>query len=331
MKLSVNHLALAHADGPISTAELDDDGACLVAWAGEAGAYRTFEFLLASLRNAHTRRAYQAAAVRFSRWCHGRGVRLQAVRAPLVAAYVDELGGSLAAPSVKLHLAALKNWFDALVRTHVLELNPAQAVRGPRYSATTGRTPVLEREDARRLLDSIDTSTVVGARDRALMTVMLFSFARVGAVVTMKVGDYRQSGRDATLNLHEKGGKFHRVPAHHQIIESLDLYLERGGLGDAASDPLWQAATGRGDALLGRAMSPRTVLLMVKRRARAIGLPDDLCSHSFRATGITLHQDAGGDLEAARQLAGHASVKTTQLYNRSGDRKRRAEVERVQL
>jgi integrase len=62
-----------------------------------------------------------------------------------------------------------------------------------------------------------------------------------------------------------------------------------------------------------------------------VGFPGGVGNHSFRATGITLHQDAGDDLEAARQIAGHANIKTTQVYNRSGDRKRKAEVERVQL
>jgi integrase len=95
--------------------------------------------------------------------------------------------------------------------------------------------------------------------------------------------------------------------------------------------PLWQSAPRHCKALSGKALSARDALNIVKRRCSDAELPDDICNHSFRATGITLHQDAGGDLEAARQIAGHASVKTTQLYNRAGDKKKRAEVERVQL
>ena len=67
-------------------------------------------------------------------------------------------------------------------------------------------------------------------------------------------------------------------------------------------------------------------------RRQAVGRrPVDICNHSFRGTGLTLYMDAGSDLEAARQLAGHANIKTTQLYNRSGDKKQKAEIERVQL
>ncbi len=179
--------------------------AALVAWGGERAATRTFEFLTADIRNPNTRRAYHHATGRFMRWCMARNIPLAQVTSPIVAGYIDELGLSLAPLSVKLHLAAIKHWFDWLTTGHVLPFNPATAVRGPRYSQT-GKTPVLDREQARALFDSIDGSTVVGARDKALIAVMLFSFARVGAVVKMKMSDYRGAGTtSATLTLHEKG------------------------------------------------------------------------------------------------------------------------------
>ena len=103
------------------------------------------------------------------------------------------------------------------------------------------------------------------------------------------------------------------------------------GLQATLDAPLWQNSPGHADRLFGEGLTERGALDIMKRRCRDAALPDDLCNHSLRATGITLHQDAGGDLEAARQIAAHANIKTTQLYNRSGDRKRRSEVERVQL
>jgi len=121
------------------------------------------------------------------------------------------------------------------------------------------------------------------------------------------------------------------VPAHHRAAELVDAYLEASGLSGAPGAPPGPGAPGRSGRLSGEAMTERAALGIVKRRCKSAKLPADICNHSFRATGITLHQDAGGDLEAARQLAGHASVKTTQLYNRSMERTRRAEVERVQL
>jgi site-specific recombinase XerD len=318
-----------------ATTDIDspsERASALVAWGGERAAARTFEFLTAAIQNPNTRRAYHHATGRFMRWCLDRNIALGQVTGPIIAAYIEELGRTLAPLSVKQHLAAIKHWGDYLVTGHVLETNPAQSVRGPRYSQTTGKTPVLEREQARALLDSIDATTVVGARDKALIAVMLFSFARVGAVVKMKARDYRGAGTaSASLSLHEKGGKFHRVPAHHMAAAHLDVYVALAAFADTPNVPLWQSAPRHGGRLSGQPLSERAALDIVKRRCAAAGLPADICNHSFRATGITLHQDAGGDLEAARQIAGHSSIKTTQLYNRSGDKKRRAEVERVQL
>jgi integrase/recombinase XerD len=318
-------------EAPSSSIASIDTGT-LVAWSDERAAVRTVEFLTANIRNRHTRRAYHAAVRCFLAWCNARNLTLPELRSPHVAEYVEALEARLAPLSVKQHLAALKHWFDWLVTGHALESNPAQAVRGPRYSQQVGKTPVLEKDEARALLASIDPCTVIGARDRALIALMLFSYARIGAVLRMKVRDYRARGTPrAAFLLHEKNGKEHIVPAHHVAAEYLDAYIALAGIADHADAPLWQNAPGHGGKLSGEALSERGALGMVKRRARDAGLPGDVCNHSFRATGITLHQDAGGDLEAARQIAGHANIKTTQLYNRSGDRKRRAEVERVQL
>jgi site-specific recombinase XerC len=218
------------------------------------------------------------------------------------------------------------------VTGHVLEVNPAQAVRGPRYSQNTGKTPILDRAEARTLLDSIDGSDVVGARDKAIVALMLFSWARVSAVVGMKVRDYRGAGTPpATLLLHEKNGKENIIPVHHLAAECLDAYIAMAGRAERPDAPLWQNAPGHARQLSGDALTARGALDIVKRRCAAVGLPSDICNHSFRATDMTLFFEAGGEIEARRQLAGHANVKTTQLYNRAGDKKRKAEVERVQL
>jgi site-specific recombinase XerC len=327
---------------PQDTSAMVSSGTPIAVWTGNRGAERTVEFLTANIRNPHTRRAYHRAVARFARWCMAHELPLERVQSPHVAAYIEELAHPapksgvppLAALSVKLHLAALKHWCDWLVTGHVLPVNPAAAVRGPRYSQTVGKTPVLEKHEVKALLDGVaaDGCDVVAMRDAALIAVMLFSFARVGAVVGMRVRDYRGAGTSsASFVLHEKGGKFHPVPAHHLAAEYLDAYVAASGLQATPDAPLWQSAPRHSKTLSGKGLSARAALDIVKRRCSTAGLPDDICNHSFRATGITLHQDAGGDLEAARQIAGHASVKTTQLYNRAGDKKRRAEVERVQL
>jgi site-specific recombinase XerC len=139
-----------------------------------------------------------------------------------VAAYIEELQTRLSPPSVKQNLAAIRMLFDCLVTSQVVPLNPAASVRGPKYVVQRGKTPVLTPDQTRVLLDSIDISTVAGLRDRALVGVMVYSFARVSAVIGMNVDDYYADGKRWWIRLHEKGGKFHEVPAHHNA----DLYVD---------------------------------------------------------------------------------------------------------
>lgn len=107
--------------------------------------------------------------------------------------------------------------FDWLVVGHVIDVNPAHAVRAPKYSVKKGKTPVLTPDEARELLDTIDTATLIGLRDRALIGLMVYTFARVGAAIQMRVEDYFIQGRRGWVRLHEKGGKLHTVPCHHNL------------------------------------------------------------------------------------------------------------------
>ena len=219
---------------------------------------------------------------------------------------------------MKQHLAAIRMLGDWLVVNQVLPVNPAAAVRGPKHVVTKGATPVLTPAEARKLLEHIDTGTLAGLRDRALFSVMLYSFARVSAVLGMRRQDYFQQGSRGWLRLHQKGGKRHDVPAHHRAAEALDAYIEAGGLKDGRT-ALFQSVDRAGERLTGRALTRRVVLAMIKRRAAAAGLPPSTCCHTFRATGITAYLSNGGTLEHAQQIAGHASPKTTKLYDRTAD------------
>ena len=182
--------------------------------------------------------------------------------------------------------------------------------------------------EARRLLDAIGTDTLAGQRDRALVSVMLYSFARVSAAIGMRRSDYFRQGSRGWLRLREKGSRRHDVPAHHRAAEALEDYLEAGGL-DEPKAPLFQSVDPAGRRLTGRALSRRLVLAMIKRRAAAADLPASTCCHTFRATGITAYLSNGGTLERAQQIAGHASPKTTKLYDRTADTISVDEIERI--
>lgn len=177
----------------------------LFANAGDSAIRRFIEFFTANIRNHNTRAAYARAAIRFAHWCDQGNIQLEQLTPFIIAAYIEELGQQLSKPAVKQHLAAIRMLFDYLVTGQVLPMNPAYAVRGPKYDTKKGKTPVLTAEETRLLLDAIDINKIAGLRDRAIIGVMVYRFARVGAVVGMNVEDYYQQGKRWWFRLHEKG------------------------------------------------------------------------------------------------------------------------------
>jgi site-specific recombinase XerD len=291
---------------------------------------RFWEFFTANIRNVYTRKAYLKAVCRFSDWCRERKLELEHIQPIHVAGYIEQLGGELAAPSVKQHLAALRMLFNWLVVGQVIETNPATPVRGPKHSVKRGKTRILTAEETRTLLDSIKTETVIGLRDRALIALMVYTFARVGAVNKMKVEDYFIQGRRGYVQLHEKGGKFHRLVCHHSLEKYLDEYIAGAKLEKSPTSPLFQSVTSRsGKELSGLPMKQPDVYVMIGRRAEAAGIKTKIGCHTFRATGITTYLKNGGRLEVAQQMANHESARTTGLYDRRDDEVSLDEVEKI--
>lgn len=290
-------------------------------------AERIAEFFAVHLRNPNTRRAYSQAARRFSAWCARQGLTtLHEVRPLHVAAYVEELGGECSTPSVKQHLAALRAMLDWMVAGQVLPTNPAHAVRGPRYSVRTGKTPVLAGEQMEALLASIGCQSVPALRDRALILCMVYTFARIGAVLAMNVEDYSRRNGRCWIRLREKGGKCHDMPCHVRLEQSLDQWLDAAG-GQPTSSPLFRTIR-QGRPTLNRMQQPEAYA-MIRRRASAAGLTERIGCHTFRATGITAYLRHGGSLEVAQRMANHASPRTTSLYDRRDDLISLEEVQRI--
>ncbi len=293
-------------------------------------AQRVLEFFTAQINNDHTRKAYLNAARRFADWCAAHGLlQLDQVQAFHVAAFVKHLQGQFTPPTVKQHLAALRMLFDWLVTGHVIAVNPAHAVRGPKYVVKKGKTPVLQADEARALLAAIDTGPLIGLRDRALIGTMVYTFARVNAVLAMRVKDYFIQGRRGWVRLHEKGGKEHEVPCHHTLERFLDEYIAAAGVAGDADGPLFRSAgrkTGRAEALW-----QQDAYRMVQRRAAAAGIATKIGNHTFRATGITAYLKNGGTLEHAQTIANHSSPRTTKLYDRRSDEISLDEVEKIRI
>lgn len=298
--------------------------------AGEEAAKRFLEFFAGSIRNPHTRRAYLRATLTFFDWCERRHLQeLSAIEPLHVAAYIEQRGREVTKPSVKQELAAMRMLFDWLVVNQIVRLNPAAAVRGPRYSVRKGKTPILSPEEARQLLDSINTSTIVGLRDRALIATELYTFGRVTATTSLNVEDCYLQERRLWLRLHEKNGKVIEMPCNHHLERYLVEYLEAAGIAKKKASPLFRTIYRRNGQLTDRRMVQQDVYKMIGRRARAAGIKTKIGCHSMRGTGITAYLKNGGTLDAAQRMAGHADPRTTKLYDRRGDQVSLDDVERI--
>lgn len=302
----------------------------LISTAGERARTRFLEFFAVHIRNPNTRRSYMRGSAEFAAWCEARGVTALVDVQPIhVAAWIEELGTTHSVPTVKQRLAGIRALFDWLVVGQVVPNNPASSVRGPKHIVRRGKTPVLEPAEARQLLDAIDTRKPVGLRDRALIGIMVYSFARVGAALSLKVEDLYTQNRRLWVRLHEKGGKRHEVPCHHTLEAYLYDYLDGCGLWEDRKGLVFRTIDRDTKTLSDRPLAQANAWEMIRRRARQAGIHTPIGCHTFRATGITAYLKNEGTLEKAAQMANHASTRTTQLYDRRADEVSLDEVERI--
>jgi site-specific recombinase XerD len=299
---------------------------------------RFLEFFAAQIRNENTRKAYGRAVGQFLTWTDRQGLSLKGITPMVVSAYVEQMDKAPA--TIKQHLSALRQLFDWLQSGGVLGSNPAEPVKGPKHIQREGSTPILTAEEATEFIEGLPTSSVKDKRDKAIIGVLTYTFARVSALVKMKRRDYFRAGRRWKVRLREKGGKQRDVPLHHKAKDYLDAYLdaadgrsaaESGESGPAWAEnlPLFRTMT-RAKTLSERPMSRTSVLRMVKTRAEAAGFaPSRVCCHTFRGTGITAYLENGGKLEVAQHIAGHADASTTKLYDRRRELVSKEEVEKI--
>jgi len=297
-------------------------------------------FFAAEIHNPNTRRAYKRGAGDFFSFAFERaGVqRIDEINALHIASWIEhEERSGQSAPTIKQRLAGLRMLFQSLVRQRILSANPAHVVKGPKHSVRKGKTPVLNGKETLQLLQAIDISTLIGQRDRAMIGTMAYSFARIGAVTALKVGDVFHQKRRLWLRLAEKGGKTHDIPCHHHLETCLGEWLEAAGHRDQPQAPLFQTFSRTGKrsdgvrALSGKPMTQAVTWDMVQRRAKAAGIDTAICNHTFRATGITAYLSNGGTIESAAIIAGHVSTRTTQLYDRRPDDVTLDEIEKIRF
>ena len=239
-------------------------------------------------------------------------------------------GNEYGVATTRLYLSAVRMFLDACVVDGLLSVNPAKAVKLPRQSSRTGKTPVIIPKQVRQILDSIPLLSQADYRDRALIGLMVFSFFRVSAALALSLKDYELRGDQRWIIGEDNGSKRHEMPVHPSLEIILDDYIEFVGFIDPTT-PLFQSSNARGGKLTGRRFDRTAAWRMVRRRAKAAGVHRDIGNHSFRATGITTYLNAGGSLEDARIMANHSNATTTKLYDRTGDIAKIQEVNRIDI
>jgi len=279
------------------------------------------------IRNTNTRTAYKVAWRSFFQFCSEYKLELDRVKPYHFGLWLKRHTGSVA--TQRQHLAAVRLLFDHLLEKGVVDLNPAARAKPPRLERESAHTTVFEQNEIKAFLEAIKVHSLMYIRDKALFSVLLYSWARVSAVVALKVEDYYERKGERWLKLNEKRGKIHEVPVHSSAREAIDQWLLASGLESNPTAPLFPPFGKNKKTPELRHMDRRSVWKLLQARAQASGLERRVCCHSFRATAITEYMNAGGALDIARRIAGHSALSTTQIYDRSQDRVTIAEVERV--
>ncbi len=313
---------LTQPSGPVTPR----NAPAIVKAAGKSAEFAWEEFFQAALANAHTRKNYMHAVRKFLAWVEERGLELSRIAPGDVGEYLQCL--ELAVPTKKLHLAALRRFFDRLVNRHACIINPAATVKAERYAVIEGKTPEIGPDPARTLLKSIDVSSPVGLRDRAVLAVLVYTAARVGAVAKLTLKNLVYDGSQYTLRFSEKGGKSREIPVRHDLEGFLLEYVRAA---DITEGPLFRTANRKARPLTKNAMTGIDICRMMKRRLKAAGLPGHFSPHSFRVTTVTDLLEQNVPLEDVQYLAGHSDPRTTRIYDRRRRKVTRNIVERISI
>lgn len=249
-----------------------------------------------------------------------------------IGEYFAQMAKTTSIATRNQHLSALRHFFDGMVTRHAIVLNPALSVRGERYAVIEGKTQEIPIDQARKLLASIDTSHIVGLRDRAILAMLIYTGSRRGAVAKLKRGNFYHGGHQWMIHFGEKGGKSREIPVRHDLEKMVFEYLDAAGLRDAPKDtPLFQSALKKQRRLTGKAIHGDDIYRMMKRRLKDFAMPLLYSPHSFRVTIITDLLEQNVPREDVQHLAGHADPRTTNLYDRRKRKISRNIVERISV
>jgi integrase/recombinase XerD len=309
--------------------------------AGDNARFAYEEFLDGHIANPHTRAAYEHALHKLLVEMDLLGLALHQITPKAVRSHLQRLcdarGTPVSVPTQKLHLAAIRKFFDIAVTRHAIMLNPAASVRAARHSVVEGKTAALGIKQIRTLLRSITRQTQMDYRDHAIIATLTYTGVRIGAVAKLRIKDFYRGSDQWYLRFSEKGGKSREIPVRHDLQQVLQAYLLASKLDSGATtpphpdDPFFRSANRKTGKLTASPLHRNNACMMLKRRMKKAGLASRFSAHSFRVAVATdlLSQDV--PLEQVQQLLGHADPRTTRLYDRRGSKVTRNVVERISV
>ncbi len=268
--------------------------------------------------SAHTLRNYLSDLEQFYAYlsppdAHGErpDIELRAIDHITIREYMAKLyQENRKKTSIARKLATLRTFFKFLCREQVIELNPARLVSSPRLEKRLPK--VISVDEVIHFIESPDTDTVLGKRDRAILELLYATGCRVSEVAGMNLEDI--DFKHETIRVRGKGRKERFVPFGSKAKEALGAYLEvRGALLAEAPEHKRDAK-----ALLlnyqGTRITTRSIARLIDKYVKECALAHDISPHSLRHSVATHLLSAGADLRAIQELLGHARLSSTQIY-----------------
>ncbi len=267
----------------------------------------------------HTRRAYRKDILNFFSFLaesYPPGgpntkrkpiVDLKQIDGIMLRGYLGFLHRKNKKTTIARKLSAIRSFFKFLVKKGIIAENPAELVLTPKQDKTI---PVyLSVDEMFRLLDSIQTHTLLDLRNRAIFETLYSSGIRVAELAGMNIADVDFSA--AVLQVSGKGNKQRIVPVGHKALAAIKAYRTR------LQQETGRMAISKGPLFLDRfhkRLSPRSIARILQKLVDAVGLLTPVSPHALRHTFATHMLDAGADLRVVQELLGHKSLSTTQKY-----------------
>jgi len=263
-----------------------------------------------SVDSAHSKRTYTKALIDFLTWYVGSGFR--ELNRATVYAYIAELKAQdVGAPSINQRLVAIRRFALEAADNGLIEPIVADGIRRiksiPQHGQKSGNW--LSLEQAQKLIDLPDLTTIKGLRDRAILAMLLGCGLRRSELAGLTVGDIEQrDGRWVILDLQGKHNRTRTVPIPAFAKSALDDYLHKTGIGAGV---IFRGMR-KGDKLRRTGMTPEAVWTIVTQYGDLLGVK--VRPHDLRRTFSKLSRRAGADLTQIQFTLGHESVKTTEIY-----------------